>query len=69
VLDDSRPRFYRWFDGARFNTCRTALDRHAERDSADRRVGCGGAEQARQGVGESANLPVPIACILRYLDV
>ena len=28
VLDDSRPPFYRWFAGARLNTCWNALDRH-----------------------------------------
>ena len=28
VLDDSRPPFYRWFRGARLNTCHNALDRH-----------------------------------------
>jgi propionyl-CoA synthetase len=30
VLDDSRPPFYRWFAGARLNTCHNALDRHVE---------------------------------------
>src|SRR6184192_1773936 len=28
VLDDTRPPFYRWFAGARLNTCWNALDRH-----------------------------------------
>ncbi len=28
VLDASRPPFYRWFPGARCNTCYNALDRH-----------------------------------------
>ncbi len=28
VLDDRRPPFYRWFAGARLNTCWNALDRH-----------------------------------------
>ena len=28
VLDGSRPPFYRWFAGARLNTCWNALDRH-----------------------------------------
>ncbi len=28
VLDDSRKPFYRWFPGARLNTCWNALDRH-----------------------------------------
>ena len=30
VLDDSDPPFYRWFTGARLNTCYNALDRHAD---------------------------------------
>jgi len=28
VLDDSRPPFYRWFQGGQLNTCYNALDRH-----------------------------------------
>ena len=28
VLDDANPPFYRWFPGARLNTCYNALDRH-----------------------------------------
>jgi len=28
VLDDTNPPFYRWFSGARLNTCWNALDRH-----------------------------------------
>ena len=28
VLDSSNPPFYRWFAGARLNTCWNALDRH-----------------------------------------
>ncbi len=28
ILDDDRPPFYRWFTGARLNTCFNALDRH-----------------------------------------
>ena len=28
VLDVSRPPFYRWFSGAKLNTCWNALDRH-----------------------------------------
>jgi hypothetical protein len=28
VLDASRPRFYRWFPGARLNVCGSAVDRH-----------------------------------------
>jgi len=35
VLDDSRAPFYRWFAGARLNTCYNALDRHVERGRAD----------------------------------
>jgi propionyl-CoA synthetase len=30
VLDDSRPPFYRWFQGGRLNTCHNAVDRHVE---------------------------------------
>jgi len=30
ILDDSRSPFYRWFPGARLNTCYNALDRHAD---------------------------------------
>jgi propionyl-CoA synthetase len=35
VLDDSRAPFYRWFTGARMNTCHNALDRHVEDGRAD----------------------------------
>jgi propionyl-CoA synthetase len=35
VLDQSRKPFYRWFTGARMNTCWNALDRHVERGRAD----------------------------------
>jgi propionyl-CoA synthetase len=35
VLDDSKAPFYRWFAGARLNTCFNALDRHVERGRAD----------------------------------
>jgi propionyl-CoA synthetase len=35
VLDDSREPFYRWFAGARMNTCYNALDRHVEGGRAD----------------------------------
>ena len=35
VLDESRAPFYRWFGGARLNTCYNALDRHVERGRAD----------------------------------
>jgi propionyl-CoA synthetase len=30
VLDDSNAPFYRWYPGARLNTCYNALDRHVE---------------------------------------
>jgi propionyl-CoA synthetase len=36
VLDDSRPPFYRWFPGARLNTCWNALDRHVIAGHGDR---------------------------------
>ncbi|MBV9859445.1 MAG: propionyl-CoA synthetase [Alphaproteobacteria bacterium] len=36
VLDDSRPPFYRWFAGARLNTCWNALDRHVAAGQGDR---------------------------------
>ena len=36
VLDDTRPPFYRWFAGARMNTCYNALDRHVESGRGDR---------------------------------
>jgi propionyl-CoA synthetase len=35
VLDASRAPFYRWFPGARTNTCYNALDRHVEGGRAD----------------------------------
>ena len=35
VLDDSRPPFYRWFAGARLNTCWNALDRHVAAGHGD----------------------------------
>ncbi len=35
ILDSSRPPFYRWFPGARLNTCFNALDRHVEGGRAD----------------------------------
>jgi len=35
VLDASRAPFYRWFPGARLNSCYNALDRHVERGRAD----------------------------------
>ena len=36
VLDASRPPFYRWFRGARLNTCWNALDRHVAAGRGDR---------------------------------
>lgn len=30
AVDDGTPPFYRWFPGARLNTCHNALDRHVE---------------------------------------
>ncbi|HJU17846.1 MAG TPA: propionyl-CoA synthetase [Stellaceae bacterium] len=36
VLDRSRPPFYRWFPGARLNTCWNALDRHVASGRGDR---------------------------------
>jgi propionyl-CoA synthetase len=35
VLDDSRAPFYRWFSGARLNTCHNAVDRHVEAGRGD----------------------------------
>ena len=35
VLDDANPPFYRWFPGARLNTCYNALDRHVIAGRAD----------------------------------
>src|SRR5258708_37898235 len=50
VLDDSRPPFYRWFAGARLNTCWNALDRH---------VAAGDGE--RLALGWDSPVPGPIA--------
>jgi propionyl-CoA synthetase len=36
VLDASRSPFYRWFPGARLNTCWNALDRHVAAGRGDR---------------------------------
>ena len=36
VLDRSRPPFYRWFAGARLNTCWNALDRHVAAGRGER---------------------------------
>src|SRR3982750_2206457 len=36
VLDDGRPPFYRWFAGARLNTCWNALDRHVASGRGER---------------------------------
>lgn len=35
VLDDSTPPLYRWFAGAKVNTCYNAVDRHVEQGRAD----------------------------------
>jgi propionyl-CoA synthetase len=35
VLDDSQAPMYRWFGGARLNSCYNALDRHVERGRAE----------------------------------
>ncbi len=35
VLDDSAAPLYRWFAGARFNTCYNALDRHVDNGRAE----------------------------------
>jgi len=35
ILDDSNAPFYRWFSGAKLNTCYNALDRHVENGRAD----------------------------------
>jgi len=35
VLDQSQPPFYRWFAGARLNTCFNAVDRHVENGRGD----------------------------------
>jgi propionyl-CoA synthetase len=36
VLDASRPPFFRWFPGARLNTCWNAVDRHVAAGSGER---------------------------------
>jgi propionyl-CoA synthetase len=36
VLDDSNKPFYRWFGGAKVNTCYNAIDRHVEAGNGDR---------------------------------
>jgi propionyl-CoA synthetase len=36
VRDDTRPPFYRWFPGARLNTCWNALDRHVAAGNGER---------------------------------
>src|SRR5215469_4101633 len=38
VLDASRPPFYRWFSGARLNTCWNAVDRHVAAGRGERGV-------------------------------
>jgi propionyl-CoA synthetase len=35
VLDDSNPPFYRWYAGAKMNTCYNAIDRHVEGGRGD----------------------------------
>jgi len=35
VIDDSNPPFYRWFPGAKMNTCYNAVDRHVEGGRGD----------------------------------
>ena len=35
VLDDRNPPFYRWFAGAKLNTCWNCLDRHVEHGRGD----------------------------------
>ncbi|MDQ7033289.1 MAG: acetyl-coenzyme A synthetase N-terminal domain-containing protein, partial [Anaerolineae bacterium] len=35
VLDESQAPLYRWFTGAKVNTCYNALDRHVENGRAD----------------------------------
>ncbi|RZW25487.1 MAG: propionyl-CoA synthetase [Desulfobulbaceae bacterium] len=35
VLDDSNPPFYRWYLGAKMNTCYNAIDRHVEGGRGD----------------------------------
>ena len=35
VLDDSEAPFYKWFSGAKLNTCYNALDRHVEQGRGD----------------------------------
>src|SRR3954454_556875 len=36
VLDSGNPPFYRWFSGARLNTCWNALDRHVAAGRGER---------------------------------
>jgi propionyl-CoA synthetase len=38
VLDESNPPFYRWFGGARLNTCHNAVDRHVDSGRGDQRA-------------------------------
>ncbi len=35
ILDDRNPPFYRWFAGAKVNTCHNALDRHVDSGRAE----------------------------------
>ncbi len=36
IIDDTNPPFYRWFPGARVNTCYNALDRHVNDGHGER---------------------------------
>ncbi|MGY8997268.1 MAG: AMP-binding protein, partial [Alphaproteobacteria bacterium] len=38
VLDDDRPPFYRWFEGAETNTCWNAVDRHVDNGRGEQRA-------------------------------
>ncbi|MEM7121649.1 MAG: propionyl-CoA synthetase [Pseudomonadota bacterium] len=38
VLDDDKPPFYHWFDGAETNTCFNAVDRHVNAGRGDQRA-------------------------------
>ena len=38
IIDDSNPPFYRWFVGAKCNTCYNAVDRHVEEGRADQQA-------------------------------
>ena len=38
IIDDSNPPFYRWFVGAKCNTCYNAVDRHVKEGRADQQA-------------------------------